>query len=97
MATGQPNSSPKATTSSAEPMTSVVPGTPATSAAWAALRELILSPMTSMASGGGPIHATPASVTARAKSAFSERNPYPGCTPSAPDVAMISRILSVLR
>ena len=56
-------------------MTSVVPGTPATSARWAARRELILSPMTSMASGGGPIQVTPASVTARAKSAFSEKNP----------------------
>ena len=31
--------------------------------------------MTSIASGGGPIHATPALVTARAKSAFSEKNP----------------------
>ncbi len=52
-----------------------MPGTPATSARWAASRELILSPMTSMASGGGPIQVSPASVTARAKSAFSEKKP----------------------
>ena len=75
MATGQPCSSPKATTSSGEVRTSVVPGTPATSARWAASRELILSPMISMASGGGPIQTSPASVTARAKSAFSEKKP----------------------
>jgi hypothetical protein len=75
MATGQPNSAPKARTSSTEPMTSVVPGTPATSARCAARRELILSPITSMAEGGGPIQATPASVTRRANSAFSEKNP----------------------
>ena len=64
---------------------SVVPGTDSTSARAAARREEILSPMTSMASGGGPIHATPAPMSARAKSAFSEKKPYPGCTPSAPD------------
>ena len=47
----------------------------ATPAFSAARRELILSPMTSMASGGGPIQVTPDSVTARAKSAFSEKKP----------------------
>ncbi len=78
-------------------MTSVVPGTPATSARCAASRELILSPMTSMASGGGPIQATPSSLIARAKSAFSEKKPYPGWTPSAPERRMASRILSVFR
>ena len=36
-----------------------MPGTPATSARWAASRELILSPMISIASGGGPIQASP--------------------------------------
>ena len=75
MATGQPWSLPKATTSSDDRSTSVVPGTPATSARWAASRELILSPITSMASGGGPIQVTPAPLMARAKSAFSEKNP----------------------
>jgi hypothetical protein len=41
----------------------------------AASRELILSPITSMASGGGPMKVTPRSVTVRAKSVFSEKNP----------------------
>jgi hypothetical protein len=75
IATGQPNSSPNSTTSSADARTSVVPGTPSTFARWAASRELILSPMTSIAAGGGPIQVTPAPETARAKSAFSEKKP----------------------
>ncbi|GAB4933208.1 hypothetical protein MAHJHV33_48470 [Mycobacterium avium subsp. hominissuis] len=33
----------------------------------------------------GPTQVSPASATAVAKSAFSERNPYPGCIASAPD------------
>ena len=56
-------------------MGSSVPGTDATSAAAAAFRDEILSPMISIASGGGPIHATPRSVMARAKSAFSAKKP----------------------
>ena len=75
MATGQPNSWPKATTSSAEVRTSVRPGTPDTPTFSAAWRALILSPMTSMASGGGPMKVTPRSVMARAKSVFSEKKP----------------------
>ncbi len=35
----------------------------------------ILTPMAAMASGGGPIHTSPAPITARAKSAFSDRKP----------------------
>ena len=75
MATGQPNSSPKATTSSPDSRNSVVPGTPSTPASWAAMRLDTLSPMTSMASGGGPMKVTPRSVIARAKSVFSEKKP----------------------
>ncbi len=75
MATGQPSSSPKATTSSGEVSGSERPGTPATPAFSAAMRELILSPMTSIASGGGPMKVTPRSVMARAKSVFSEKKP----------------------
>ena len=41
----------------------------------AASRAEILSPMTSMASGGGPMNCTPISVIARAKSVFSLKNP----------------------
>ncbi len=75
MATGQPYSSPKSVTSDGERRTSERPGTPDTPARSAACRELILSPMTSMASGGGPMKVTPRPVMARAKSAFSEKNP----------------------
>ena len=56
-------------------MGSRVPGTDSTSAAAAAFRDEILSPMISIASGGGPIQVTPRSVMVRAKSAFSEKNP----------------------
>ncbi len=41
----------------------------------AALRELTLSPISSIAAGGGPMNATPFSVIARAKSAFSLKKP----------------------
>ena len=75
MATGHPCRSPKATTSSGEVSGSERPGTPATPTFSAARRELILSPMTSMASGGGPMKVTPRSVMARAKSVFSEKKP----------------------
>jgi hypothetical protein len=34
---------------------------------------------------------------ARAKAAFSEKKPYPGCTASAPLRSMADRIASVLR
>ena len=75
MATGQPCDSPNATTSSADVRNSVVPGTPATPAASAARRDDTLSPMISIASGGGPTNTTPLSLIARAKSVFSEKNP----------------------
>ena len=54
---------------------SVVPGTPRTPTFSAASRAEILSPITSMASGSGPIKVTPRAVMARAKPAFSEKNP----------------------
>ena len=56
----------------------VVPGTMGTPAAFMSSRLAVLLPMASMALGGGPIHTSPAADTARAKSAFSLRNPYPG-------------------
>ena len=74
-----------------------MPGTPATPAFSAAMRDDTLSPITSMASGGGPMNVTPCAPMARAKSVFSEKNPYPGCTASASDRSMISRIFSVFR
>ena len=48
---------------------------PAAALVAAALRELTLSPISSMASGGGPMNATPLAMMARAKSAFSEKKP----------------------
>ncbi|SIL99824.1 Uncharacterised protein [Mycobacteroides abscessus subsp. abscessus] len=47
-------------------------GTPAASMSFL---DSIFEPMDSMAATGGPIQVRPASATARAKSAFSERNP----------------------
>ena len=52
-----------------------MPGTGLTPAASAERREAILSPMVAMASGGGPTHTKPASITALAKAAFSAKNP----------------------
>ncbi len=54
---------------------SVVPGTIGTPASAMRRRASIFAPMASMASGGGPIHVRPASSQARAKAAFSARNP----------------------
>ena len=51
----------------------------------------------SIAAGGGPIHTSPASTTARAKSAFSDRKPYPGCTASAPAACAARTIRSPRR
>ena len=59
-------------------------GTIGTPAAVAASLARCLSPISSIASGGGPIQVSPASITARAKPAFSLRNPYPGWTARAP-------------
>ena len=75
MATGQPLASPKAWTSWGSVTNSVVPGTQATPARMAARRDETLSPISTMAAGGGPMKATPRSVMARAKSAFSEKKP----------------------
>ena len=75
IAIGRPCSSANATTSSAFSTGSWVPatsGAPTFSAMW---RALTLSPRFSMASGGGPIQVSPASMTAWAKSRFSARKP----------------------
>ena len=75
IAIGRPCSSANATTSSAPSTGSFVPatrGAPTFSAMW---RAFTLSPRFSIASGGGPIHTSPASITACAKSRFSARKP----------------------
>ena len=75
MATGRPCSSAKATTSSASLTGSLVPGTSGAPALVAMCRALTLSPREMIASGEGPIQVSPASMTAWAKSAFSDRKP----------------------
>jgi hypothetical protein len=52
-----------------------VPGTIGAPPRCAANRDDTLSPISSIASGGGPIQVTPMPAMARAKSAFSEKNP----------------------
>ena len=59
---------------------SSVPGINGAPASCAVLRAAALSPMRSIDSADGPMNVRPAAVTARTKSAFSARNPYPGCT-----------------
>lgn len=60
------------------------PGTTGTPAAATVSLARILSPISVMAEAGGPMKVSPASAHARAKPAFSARNPYPGWTACAP-------------
>ncbi len=65
-----------ASTASAASLTgSVVPTATGTPAAATRFRALILSPICSMADGGGPTQVSPASMTAWANGPFSERKP----------------------
>ena len=75
MATGRPFSFANATISSASLTGSLVPGASGAFARSAMCLAFALSPRFSMAFGGGPIHTSPASITACAKSAFSARKP----------------------
>ena len=75
MASGRPWESAKSRTSWVPVTGSLVPGTsgaPTFSAMW---RAWTLSPSLAIASGDGPIHVRPASMTFWANSAFSERKP----------------------
>ena len=74
MATGHPYSSPNAMTSAGSVRMAVLRGRHDVDLL-GGLAALILSPMTSIAAGGGPTNVTPRSVIARAKSAFSEKKP----------------------
>ena len=69
-------------------------GTPA---ACIACRARVFEPISSIASGGGPIQVSPASSTARANAAFSARKPYPGCTACAPARSAVSIRVSIFR
>ena len=61
-----------------------VPGTASTPTDRAISRARSLSPSASMTADGGPTKTSPASSTARANAARSDRNPYPGWIASAP-------------
>ena len=63
----------------------------------AILRAETLSPNALIAAGGGPIQINPAPIVASAKSAFSERKPYPGWIASALTFFAISIIFLLLR
>ena len=71
--------------SSGSPSVSASPvSTTGTPASCAIRFAASLSPPDRRASGGGPTQTSPAASTASASSALSDRNPYPGCTASAP-------------
>ena len=71
------------------------PGTVETLAAIASFLLVILSPIASIAPEGGPMKTTPSASSAAAKARFSLRNPYPGCTASAPVSRTAAMILSI--
>ena len=70
---------------SASSISPMNPGTVETPASAAIFFEVILSPIFSIAPGGGPMKAMPSAASASAKALFSDRKPYPGCTASAPE------------
>ncbi len=94
IATGTPCCFANSTISSAEVTGSAEPGAKGAPTLWAIWRAETLSPSKRIAAGGGPIQIKPASITICAKSAFSERNPYPGWIAFAPDRFAIARIFS---
>ena len=69
-------------------------GTPAS---LALRRARVFSPISSMASGGGPMKVTPASRQARANFAFSLKKPYPGWMASAEVLRTAARTFSIER
>ncbi len=78
-------------TGPSDPSSTGRPASRAAALAW------ILSPIRSITSGEGPTKVIPASAQARAKSAFSERNPYPGWMASHPVISAAPRTLAMLR
>ena len=90
---GKPYSSVNAFTSSNFSTGPSVPGTTGTLHFIAKVRAETLSPRELIVSAVGPTNMRPAASTARAKSAFSERKPYPGWiifTPCCLAIFMIS-------
>jgi hypothetical protein len=71
-----------------------VTGTPASAISFLAAS---FSPIARIDSGFGPTQTSPASITACANSAFSERKPYPGWIASAPVSRAAAMIFSPTR
>jgi hypothetical protein len=80
-----------------QPGPATKPGSTGTPASAISALASILEPIAATAPAGGPTQVSPASATARAKAAFSDRKPYPGWTASAPDLRAASMIFSVDR
>ena len=75
IATGNPCLATKSFTSLAPVTGFMVPGARGAPTLWATVRAETLSPSFRIESGDGPIQISPASITAWAKSAFSDKNP----------------------
>ena len=73
--TGMPISRAASASSPSVSPLPLLPGTTGTPAACTVSLARILSPISSMASAGGPMKTSPASAQARAKAAFSARKP----------------------
>ncbi len=81
---GKPFSRPKVAISAADAAGVVMPGTTGTPAASIRWRDSVLLPIAPIENGLGPTHVRPASITAWANAAFSERKPKPGWIIVAP-------------
>ena len=73
------------------------PGTQGTPAAFIDSMAETLSPIKRMVCGSGPIKTKPLSCTRSAKSAFSERNPYPGWIATASVISAAAIMAGILR
>ena len=73
------------------------PGVTGSPASMAALRAVILSPKRRICSAVGPIKVMPCFSTISAKSAFSDKNPYPGWMASAPVISAAEIIAGLFR
>ena len=85
--TGYPHPAAAARAVAASHTASSVPAGHGTPTCRTAARAAILSPISRITFDGGPTKVTPTDSHACAKSASSDRNPYPGCTAVAPVAA----------
>ena len=95
--TGYPISLEILIASSAFSIKPMWPGTQETPASIAIFFEVILSPIDMIACALGPIKVISLSSSLLANSAFSDKNPYPGCTASEPVSAIALRSLSITK